>query len=77
MWPPQLPTLNYTDNHHSTNLLIMLFFFQFSKKLDFENPMVLNAVRGCYVLSNLLIAGVYLYVQMKIDKKRGMLESAT
>lgn len=35
--------------------------------------MVLNGVRALYVISNLIIAGVYMYVKMQIDKKRGMI----
>jgi len=45
---------------------------QASKKIPFEDPMVLNGVRALYVVSNLIIAGVYMYVKMQIDKKRGM-----
>ena len=45
---------------------------QASKKIPFEDPMVLNGVRALYVVSNLLILGVYLYTKMQIDKKRGM-----
>ncbi|KAI9774789.1 MAG: hypothetical protein M1840_000005 [Geoglossum simile] len=44
----------------------MLFFMQLSKKVPFDNPMVLNGVRATYVLSNLIILGVYLYVRSKI-----------
>lgn len=44
---------------------------QASKKVPFENPLVLNGVRALYVVSNLVIIGVYLYVQSLINKKRG------
>lgn len=44
---------------------------QASKKVPFENPAVLNGVRALYVVSNLIIAGIYLYVQNQINKKRG------
>lgn len=44
---------------------------QVSKKIPFENENVLNGVRALYVISNLIIAGIYLYVQMQINKKRG------
>lgn len=47
------------------------FMMQASKKIPFEDPMVLNGVRALYVVSNLIIAGIYLYVQMQINKKRG------
>jgi len=44
---------------------------QASKKIPLEDPMVLNIVRAVYVLSNLIIAGVYLYTKSKIDAKKG------
>ena len=48
---------------------------QASKKVPFEDPNVLNGVRALYVVSNLIIAGIYFYVQMQINKKRGTDES--
>lgn len=56
----------------STNLVIILVMMQVSKKIPFDDPNVLNGVRALYVVSNLVIAGIYLYTKMKIDKKRGM-----
>lgn len=44
---------------------------QASKKIPFDDPNVLMGVRALYVVSNLIIAGVYLYTKMQIDKKRG------
>lgn len=44
---------------------------QVSKKIPFDDPNVLNGVRALYIVSNLIIAGVYFYVKMQIDKKRG------
>lgn len=44
---------------------------QASKKIPFEDPNVLMGVRALYIVSNLLIAGVYLYTKMQIDKKKG------
>jgi hypothetical protein len=55
----------------STNLVIILVMMQVSKKIPFDDPMVLNGVRALYVVSNLLIAGIYFYVKMQIDKKKG------
>jgi len=55
-----------------TNILIILFMMQASKKIPFENEMVLNGVRGLYILSNVIIVGVYLYCKMQIDKKKDM-----
>jgi uncharacterized membrane protein len=44
---------------------------QISKKVPFDNENVLNGVRALYVISNLIIAGIYLYVQAQINKKNG------
>lgn len=44
---------------------------QVSKKIPFDDPNVLNGIRALYIVSNLIIAGVYLYVKMQIDKKKG------
>ncbi|KAH0562044.1 hypothetical protein GP486_003253 [Trichoglossum hirsutum] len=48
----------------------MLFFMQLSKKVPFDDPMVLNGVRAAYALSNLIIFGIYLYVRNKIEAKK-------
>jgi hypothetical protein len=45
---------------------------QLSKKVPFEDPQVLMLVRGCYLLSNVLILAVHLYTQYQINKKKGM-----
>jgi len=45
---------------------------QASKKIPFDDPTVLMGVRGLYIVSNLLIAGIYLYVGQVINKKRGI-----
>ena len=44
---------------------------QASKKVPFEDPTVLNGIRALYVVSNLIIVGVYVYVGMQIEKKKG------
>jgi hypothetical protein len=44
---------------------------QVSKKIPFEDPTVLTAVRVLYVVSNLIILGVYYYIQLQINKKKG------
>jgi hypothetical protein len=55
----------------STNLVIILGMMQVSKKIPFEDPNVLMGVRVLYVLSNLVIAGIYFYCGTKINKKKG------
>ena len=45
---------------------------QVSKKIPFDDPMVLNGVRALYVVSNVIILGVYLYTQQVINKKKGV-----
>jgi len=55
-----------------TNLVIILVMMQVSKKVDFENPMVLNLVRGAYVASNVIIFAIYLYCQVKINKTKDL-----
>lgn len=44
---------------------------QVSKRVPLENPDVLMAVRAMYILSNVIIAGVYFYTQQQINKKKG------
>lgn len=48
---------------------------QASKKIPFDDPNVLNGVRALYIVSNLIIAGVYIYTKMQIDKKKGKREN--
>ncbi|KAH8678186.1 inorganic phosphate transporter PHO88 [Xylariales sp. PMI_506] len=55
-----------------TNIVIILGMMQVSKRIPFEDPNVLNMVRGLYILSNLLIAGLYLYTQLQINKKKDL-----
>jgi hypothetical protein len=51
--------------------VIILGMMQVSKKIPFEDPNVLLAVRVAYIVSNLVIGGIYLYVSQKINKKKG------
>ncbi|KAI2632638.1 inorganic phosphate transport PHO88 [Hypomontagnella submonticulosa] len=55
-----------------TNIIIILGMMQVSKRIPFDDPNVLNMVRALYVASNLIIAGIYLYVQMQINKKKDL-----
>lgn len=57
---------------HSTNIVIILGMMQVSKRIPFEDPDTLNIVRALYIASNLIIASIYLYTQIQINKKKGM-----
>lgn len=48
---------------------------QVAKRIPFEDPQVLLAVRIAYVVSNLLIFGLNYYISTKIKQKKGKLES--
>ncbi|KAK7980328.1 hypothetical protein PG989_012785 [Apiospora arundinis] len=54
------------------NLVIILGTMQLAKKIPFEDPNVLNMCRALYIASNLIIAGLYLWVQLKINKNKDM-----
>ncbi|RAO65919.1 uncharacterized protein BHQ10_001931 [Talaromyces amestolkiae] len=45
---------------------------QVSKRIPFDNPDVLLGVRALYIVSNVIILGIYLYVQSKINKKKDL-----
>ncbi|KPI35329.1 Inorganic phosphate transport protein PHO88 [Cyphellophora attinorum] len=53
-----------------TNLAIILGMMQVSKRIPFEDPQVLMGVRALYIVSNLIIFGLYYYISMKIKSKR-------
>lgn len=55
-----------------TNLVVILGMMQVSKKIPFEDPLWLNGIRGMYVLSNLIILGLYVYSGIVIKKKNGL-----
>ena len=48
---------------------------QVSKRIPFDDPQVLMGVRILYVVSNLIIFGMYYYISTKIKAKRGMPEN--
>ena len=50
---------------------------QVSKKIPLEDPQVLLAVRIAYVVSNLVILGIYLFTQKKINDKKGKTSSTS
>ncbi|KAI0025081.1 inorganic phosphate transporter [Xylariomycetidae sp. FL0641] len=55
-----------------TNLIIILGMMQVSKRIPFDDPNVLNIVRGVYVVSNIIIGAIYLYVMTTINKKKDL-----
>ncbi|KAI4104187.1 MAG: hypothetical protein L6R37_003448 [Teloschistes peruensis] len=59
-------------NPQITNLIIILGMMQVSKKIPFEDPQVLLGVRILYIVTNLVIAGLYLYLQNKINAKKDL-----
>lgn len=54
-------------------MIIILGMMQVSKKIPFDDPQVLLGVRAVYIVSNIFILGVYLYIQQQINKKKGAL----
>lgn len=44
---------------------------QVAKRVPFDNPDVLNAVRAMYLASNLIILFIYYMIHSKINKKKG------
>ncbi|KAI1164743.1 putative phosphate transporter [Nemania serpens] len=59
-------------NPQVTNLIIILGMMQVSKKIPFEDPTVLNGVRALYVASNLIIAAIYGYILLQVNKKKDL-----
>ncbi|ETS73307.1 hypothetical protein PFICI_14912 [Pestalotiopsis fici W106-1] len=55
-----------------TNIVIILGMMQVSKRIPFEDPDTLNIVRALYIASNLIIASIYLYTQIQINKKKDL-----
>ncbi|KAI0393235.1 inorganic phosphate transport PHO88 [Xylariaceae sp. FL0594] len=55
-----------------TNLVIILGMMQVAKKVPFDDPTVLNGVRALYIASNVIIAAIYGYVLLQINKKRDL-----
>lgn len=55
-----------------SNLVIMLVMMQVSKKIPFEDPTVLVAVRALYIASNVFIFALYFWTKSKIEKKNDL-----
>ncbi len=49
---------------------------QVSKKIPFDDVNVLNGIRALYIVSNLIIAGIYFYVRQQINKKKGTIRQS-
>ncbi|SPO03520.1 probable PHO88 (involved in phosphate transport) [Cephalotrichum gorgonifer] len=54
------------------NLVVVLGVMQIAKRVPFDNPDVLNGVRGMYLASNLIILAIYYLIHSKINKKKDM-----
>ncbi len=52
-------------------MVIILGMMQVSKKIPFDDPQVLMGVRALYIVSNVIILGIYFYIQYQINKKKG------
>jgi len=51
------------------NLVISLGAMQLARKIPFDDPLVLNYVRIGYVVSQIIMLGVYYYVSLAIKRK--------
>lgn len=56
--------------------MIILGMMQVTKKIPFEDENVLNLVRAIYIGSNVIIAALYFYIQIQINKKKGASDSS-
>ncbi|KAI5819157.1 inorganic phosphate transporter Pho88 [Pyronema omphalodes] len=56
-------------NSQITNLVVILGMMQISKRIPFEDPTWLNGIRGMYILSNVIILGIYFLVYKNIKTK--------
>jgi len=59
-------------NAQLTNLAVILGLMQVAKRIPLDDPNVLNIVRLGYILSNLIIAGIYYYIGIKIKRKNDL-----
>ncbi|GAA5894969.1 hypothetical protein JCM5296_000928 [Sporobolomyces johnsonii] len=55
-----------------TNLMVSLGAMQVARKIDFEDPQVLLAVRCLYVFTQLLSLGIYYWATLKIKQKNDL-----
>lgn len=54
-----------------SNLAVILGLMQVAKRIPFDDPNTLNLVRLGYILSNVIIAAVYLYIGVLVKRKNG------
>lgn len=54
-----------------TNIIIIFGIMQITKSISFDDPAVLNTVRGAFLVSNALIALLYGYIYILIRKQKG------
>ncbi|OBZ72342.1 Inorganic phosphate transport protein PHO88 [Grifola frondosa] len=55
-----------------SNLVISLGAMQVARKIPFDDPQILTYVRIGYVVSQVVVLGVYYYVAMKIKQKNDL-----
>lgn len=53
-------------------MIIILGMMQVAKRIPFDDPNVLNAARGAYIISNLIIFTVYMVIRGRINAKKDM-----
>ncbi|KAK9383536.1 inorganic phosphate transporter Pho88 [Kockiozyma suomiensis] len=55
-----------------SNMVLMFGLMQLSKKIPFEDPMVVFYARCAYLASNVIIFTVYLYARIKVASKNDL-----
>ncbi|KAK9366729.1 inorganic phosphate transporter Pho88 [Lipomyces kononenkoae] len=59
-------------NSAITNMVLMFGLMQVSKKIPFEDPMVVFYARVVYLVTNLFIFSLYLFARYQINKKNDL-----
>ncbi|KAJ8104285.1 inorganic phosphate transporter Pho88 [Lipomyces tetrasporus] len=54
-----------------SNMMLMFGLMQVSKKIPFDDPMIVFYARVAYLVSNIFIFSLYLFARYKINKKNG------
>ncbi|KAH7133933.1 putative phosphate transporter [Dactylonectria macrodidyma] len=55
-----------------TNIIIIFGIMQITRSISFDDPTVLNTVRGAFLVSNALIALLYGYIYILIRKQKDL-----